>query len=97
MSKHIEKPGFSPPTDRVLGRERHTATLAAFVTTIVLTICTLIAVTAVSVGIARANPAGPIIDNEGGLFAIALVLGLVFVLMGGLTVLTLPGHRFRKH
>jgi len=95
MSKHIEKPGFSPPTDRVLGRERYTATLAALVTTIVLTICTAIAVTVVSVGIARAD-AGTIIDNEGSLFAIALVLGLAFVLMGGLSALTLPGHRSRK-
>lgn len=97
MSKHIQRPGFSPPTDRLLGRERHTVTLAELVTTIALTVCTLIAVTAVSVGIARADPAGAIIDNEGGLFAIALVLGLVFALMGGLTVLTLPGHRPRKH
>jgi len=95
MSKHIQRPGFSPPNDRALGRERHTVTLAELITTIALTVCTLIAVTAVSVGIARAD-AGAIIDNEGGLFAIALVLGLAFVLMGGLSVLTLPGHRPRK-
>lgn len=97
MSKHIEEPGFLPPTGRVLGRERHSATLAELVATLGLGVCTLIALMAVSVGIARAEPAGAIIDNEGGLFAVSLVLGLVFALMGGLTVLTLPGPRSRKH
>ena len=35
------------------------------------------------------------IDNEGGLFAIALLLGLLFLGMGGLTILSLP-HRDKK-
>ena len=47
----------------------------------------------VSVGIARANVVGNVIDNEGSLFAVALVLGLLFIGMGGLTVLTLPGDK----
>lgn len=99
MSKSFEKSGFSAPNDRALGNERRTATLAELVATIALTVCTLIAATVVSVGIARADAAGSIIDNEGSLFAIALVLGLVFVVMGGLSVLHLPHlpHLPRRH
>lgn len=96
MSKHFEKTGFTPPADRVLGREHRRAACAELVATVALVICTLIAATAVSVGIARADAAGAIIDNEAGLFAIALLLGLLFAAMGGLTALTLPGHRLRK-
>lgn len=96
MSKHIEKTGFTPPADRVLGREHHSVVCAELVATVALTVCTLIAATAVTIGIARADAAGTIIDNEASFFAIALVLGLLFVAMGGLTVLTLPGHRLRK-
>ena len=44
------------------------------------------AATVVSVGIARANVADNVIDNEGSLFAVALVLGLLFIGMGGLTI-----------
>lgn len=93
MSKHIEKTGFTPPADRALGREHRSAELVA---TVALTVCTLIAATAVTIGIARADAAGTIIDNEASFFAIALVLGLLFVAMGGLTALTLPGHRLRR-
>lgn len=96
MSKHIEKSGFTPPAGRALGCEHRSVARAELVATVALAVCTAIAATAVSVGIARADAAGAIIDNEGSLFAIALVLGLLFVAMGGLTVLTLPGHRLRK-
>ena len=57
-----------------------------------LALCTLVAVTVVSVGIARADVVGNVIDNESGLFAIALLLGLLFIGMGGLTILSLPHH-----
>ena len=50
----------------------------------------IVAVTVVSVGIARADVGGNVIDNESGLFAIALLLGLLFIGMGGLTILSLP-------
>lgn len=96
MSKHLANTGFTPPPERDLGREHRTATVAELVASIALAICTLIAATVVSVGIARADAAGSVIDNEGGLFAIALVIGLVFVAMGGLTALSLTGHRAHK-
>ena len=50
----------------------------------------------VSVGIARADVAGNVIDNESGLFAIALLLGLLFIGMSGLTILSLPHGRHKK-
>jgi hypothetical protein len=97
MPQHLEKPGFAPSVNRVLGHERRLVARAELVATVALFIGTLVAVTAISVGIARAaDPASTIIDNEGALFAIALVLGLLFAAMGGLTVLTLPGHRPHK-
>lgn len=98
MSKHIQKSGFTPPLDRILGHEHRRAARAELIATVALAVCTLIAVTAVSVGIARADAASAIIDNEGTLFVIALVLGFVFIALGGLSVLHLPHlpHRHRR-
>jgi hypothetical protein len=92
MSKQIEGSGFIAPTDRALGNERRTVVLAQLVAITALVFSTIVAATVVSVGLARANVVGNVIDNEGGLFAGALVLGLLFIGMGGLTILTLPGH-----
>lgn len=96
MRKHIQSAGFTPPANRVLGSEHRTVAVAELVTSLALALSTLIAATAVSVGIARADVVGNVIDNEGGLFAIALVLGLLFIGMGGLTILSLPHDRHKK-
>ncbi len=93
MRKHIEGTGFTAPAGRAFGNERRTVALAALIATAALAISTIVAATVVSVGIARANVVGNVIDNEGSLFAVALVLGLLFIGMGGLTILTLPGER----
>ena len=97
MRKPFESAGFTPPPDRTLGSERRTVVLAELFTTIALIICTIVAVTVVSVGIARADVATNVIDSEGSMFAIALILGLLFIGMGGLTMLTLPGHHHHEH
>jgi hypothetical protein len=96
MGKPIKPAGFSPPAHRLLGSERRTVVLAELVTTLALALSTLIAATVVSVGIARADVASNVIDNESGLFAIALMLGLLFIGMGGLTALSFPLHRQKK-
>jgi len=70
--------------------------LAELVASLALAASTLIAATVVSIGIARADVAGNVIDNEGGLFVVALVLGLLFIGMGGLTILSLPQHPHKK-
>ena len=94
MRTDIDGPGFKAPT---LGNERHSVALAEMIAIVGLALSTIVAATVVSVGIAHANVAGNVIDNEGSLFTIALVLGLVFIAMGGLTLFTLPGHRQKKH
>jgi hypothetical protein len=62
-----------------------------------LSLATLVAVTVVSVGMARAAVGDGIIDNDGGVFAIALVLGLAFVAIGGFAVLMPGGRRHPRH
>ena len=97
MRRHVQLAGFMPPAERVLGRERRNVAIAQLVTTIALAICTILAVTVVSAGIAHADVVGNVIDNESSLFAIALLLGLLFIGMGGLTILSLPhSHRHKK-
>jgi hypothetical protein len=96
MRKPIKSSGFTPPANRTLGSEHRTVAFAELVASLALAMSTLVVATVVSVGIARADVAGNIIDNEGGVFAIALVLGLLFVGMGGLTILSLPHHHHKK-
>ena len=93
----MKAPAFTPPSGRALGRERRTVALAELVAIVGLALSTIVAATVVSVGIARADVVGNVIDNEGSMFAVALVLGLIFIAMGGLTVFTLPRHKPKKH
>jgi predicted membrane protein len=97
MRKPIENTGFTPPSGRALGRERHRIALAELLAIIGLALSTFVAATVVSVGIARANVVGNVIDNEGSVFTMALLLGLIFIAMGGLTAFTLPGQKPKKH
>ena len=96
MSKPVESTGFTPPVGRKLGRERRTAAVAELVATVALALCTIVAATVVTAGIARADVVGNVVGHEGSLFAVALVLGLLFIGMGGLTVLSLP-EKPRRH
>ncbi|HEY1474689.1 MAG TPA: hypothetical protein VGF53_11470 [Pseudolabrys sp.] len=97
MRKPIETTGFTPPPSRTLGRERRKVVLAELVAILGLALSTIVAVTVVSVGIARANVVGNVIDNEGSVFTLALLLGLIFIAVGGLTAFTLPGHKPKEH
>jgi hypothetical protein len=96
MCRHVRSTGFAPPAHRRLGSEHRTVALAELVASLALAASTLIAATVVSIGIARADVASNVIDNEGGLFVVALVLGLLFIGMGGLTILSLPHHPHKK-
>jgi len=96
MRKQIPSAGFASPSGRTLGTERRTAVFAELVATIGLALSVLVAATVVSIGVARADVAANVIDNEGGLFAVALLLGLLFIGMGGLTALSLPHPRHKK-
>jgi len=67
-------------------RKRHEfADAALIVTTITLAVSLVIAVTVVSIGIARADTLVPIADSSGGRFAFAVLVALVIAGMGGLT------------
>lgn len=87
MRKPFDSPGFRPPFGRRLGRERRSALLAEFAATVALTLATVIAVTVLTAGIARADVAGGVIGNETSLFGIALLLGLLLFGIGGPSVL----------
>ena len=96
MRKHIQSAGFASPAGRALGSDRRTAAFAELVATVGLALSVLLAATAVSIGVARADVATNVIDNESGLFAVALLLGLLFIGMGGLTAISLPHSRHKK-
>jgi hypothetical protein len=97
MRQPIDSTGFAAPAGRKLGRERRTVAVAELVAGIALALCTIVAATAVTAGIARADVVGNVVGHEGSLFAVALVLGLLFIGMGGLTVLSLPTAKPRRH
>ena len=61
-----------------------------------LALSTLVAVTVVSIGIARADVLGGRGDIDAAPFAIALFIGLLFAAMGGLTAI-MAGDRTRRH
>ncbi|HET9618446.1 MAG TPA: hypothetical protein VFP74_14855 [Pseudolabrys sp.] len=97
MRQPIEMTGFVPPAGRKLGRQRRVAAIAELIAGMALALGTIVAATVVTAGIARADVIGDVVGHEGSLFAVALVLGLLFIGMGGLTVLSLPGEKQRRH
>jgi hypothetical protein len=90
MRTPLENTGFTSPPPA----NRRSAAFAALIASAGLALATVVTVTVVSIGVARANVADGIIGNESSVFAIALVLGLAFIGVGGLT---LPGGRPKKH
>jgi len=88
--------GFEHPTRRERSAERRTLAVTQLVATAALALCTLVAATAVSIGIARADTISSIVDNDMSTFALALLLGAVFASMGGLSALILPDMRDRR-
>ena len=90
MRTPIENTGFTPPPPA----NRRSAAFVELIASAGLVLATVVTVTVVTVGVARANVADGVIGNEGSVFAIALVLGLAFIGIGGLT---LPGSRPKKH
>jgi hypothetical protein len=57
------------------------------ITTAALALSTAVAVTAVSIGMARADVIGAVAKGDSAPFAIALLIGLLLSAMGGLTAL----------
>ena len=63
------------------------------VATIALALSTVIAVTAVTIGIARADALNMQADGGQGTLAIALLIGLLLSAMGGLTAIMANGSK----
>jgi hypothetical protein len=63
------------------------------ITTAALALSTAVAVTAVSIGIARAEVVGTVAKADGAPFAIALLIGLLLSAMGALTAFMAVGPR----
>ncbi len=62
-------------------------TCVELITTAALALSTAVAVTAVSIGIARADVAGAVANADGTPLAIAVFIGLLLGGMGGLTAI----------
>jgi hypothetical protein len=77
------KPEFWSESPEATGRTPPVA-LVQLITTGALALSTLVAVTAVSIGIARADVPGALANADGAAFAIAVLLGSLLSGMGGL-------------
>ncbi|MFA6266274.1 MAG: hypothetical protein WC670_11250 [Pseudolabrys sp.] len=100
MHKHRRIAGFrGPAAADEAGVESHRVVFAELAAIAGLSVAIIVAATVVSVGIARASVVDGVIDNDGGLFAIALLLGLAFVAIGGLSLLPRDRkpHREQHH
>ncbi len=95
MHKHIENTGFRAPAGHPLGREHRTVAFAELVAGVALALSTMVLATVLSVGVARASVADGVIGNEGSLFAIALLLGVLFIGLGSISTLARDKHEKR--
>jgi hypothetical protein len=95
MRQTNEQTGFAPPPTRPLGRERRSVAVAELLAGVGLAAGTLIAATVITAGIARADVAPVLPSQHTGLTAVAVMLGVVFVGMGGLTAISLAPSRRR--
>ncbi|MDO9414416.1 MAG: hypothetical protein Q7T81_17735 [Pseudolabrys sp.] len=96
MSSNLESSGFASPVDRALVSERRGRVLTELFAICGLVVSIIIAATVVSVGVARASIVDGVIDNEGGLFAVALLLGILFIGIGGFSLLP-PREKQPRH
>lgn len=94
MRKLDNNTGFAAPRPRPANGQTRLVELAAVAG---LVVSTVVALTAITVGVAHAAVADGVIGNEGGLFTIALVLGLIFIAIGGLSLLPPGGARRHRH
>jgi hypothetical protein len=78
--------GFVSPDVRTGAAKRRFAR-AELIATVALAVCLVVALTAVSIGMARADTLGIIAETENGRLALAIMLGLIMVGMGGVTAL----------
>jgi len=95
MRKPIDQAGFTAPAGHALGDERRTVAFAELIATVGLLLGIIVAAIVVSTGIARADAGASVIDNDGTVFAMAVLLGLLFIVCGGWAVL--PRRRSNRN
>lgn len=83
MREQLENTGFIPPSSHPLGRERRTTALAELLAIAALTLSTIVVAIVVTAGIAHADVVDGPVGHEASLFAVALLLGLIFLGIGG--------------
>jgi hypothetical protein len=87
--------GFARPR----GRDRptrHGVAVLQLVASLTLALSTAITATVVTIGYARADALNLVADADGGPMGVALLLGLLFAGIGGLTVLMARGRMPRE-
>ena len=94
MSEHLGASHPAAAPQATVPKNRPVACVE-LIATVALALSTLVAVTAVSIGIARADVFGARVDTDGAPFAIALFISLLLSAMGGLTAL-MAGERPRR-
>jgi hypothetical protein len=82
----VGRAGFGPAVSGRKAVSRRARALEA-IATAALALALVVAMTAVSIGIARADTASLFTRGDGAPFALALFLGLLLAGMGGLTAL----------
>ena len=94
MHTSMKDTGFTPPTGRSLGGARRHLAVAELIAGVALAVATVVGATVVTAGIARAEVADGVIGHESSLFGVALLLGLIFIGMSGLSLV--PGEKPRR-
>ena len=82
--------GTSPP--QPASGKRRSILFVELITTAALALSTAVAVTAVSIGMARADVIGSVTHGDGASLAIAIFMAALFSAMGGLTALMARVH-----
>ena len=92
MTRSERAPAQSCALEVTESRKRPVAWVE-WIATVSLALSTVVAATAVSIGIARADVFGLRPDGEAAPLAIALLIGLLLLAMGGLTAMTAGSPR----
>ncbi|MPZ37973.1 MAG: hypothetical protein GEU95_07890 [Rhizobiales bacterium] len=92
MTKHESAAPRCCALESAASPERPVA-LVELITTLLLALSTVVAATAVSIGIARAEMFGLRADGDPSSLAIGLLIGLLLLAIGGLTAIMADGPK----